>query len=487
MGEHANEGPGTRVRVLVVVMALVGLFACSGGASSERPPNVVFLMLDTVRADRLTPYGYEHDTTPHLAALAERGALFERAQASAPWTVPSIASIFTGLPPTVHRAGIEGDGPRRFHPEDAFYGFDDKLPTLISQMRGAKLQTAAFIANPLVGIDCFSNDFAQLHVERAKAHEVVQWGIERLDELGDGPFFLYLHFMDAHVPLEPPIEYVRRFAPSSMKDVGDEELAIWSNRASRWDRFKKVARIDQTALRGFLSAKQMVYDAALAYLDDQLGRLFAAMEVLGHTEDTVVVVTADHGEEFWEHWQQQMDCYDPEARSHVGTAHGHTLFQELLHVPLIVAGPGVEAGHRVRGRVALADIGPTLLELVGVPGRLGMASSLKACLSGKKPNTKPLFAESIAHGYELKSLVSPGGYKLIHAPHPGEKDLLFDLERDPGEQNDLSTTEAKRASAMKSQLQATLRRLVEMRGERGSAASEIPRDTLKELGYAGDE
>jgi len=444
-------------------------------------------MLDTVRADRLTPYGYERDTTPHLAALVERATLFEQAHAPAPWTVPSIASIFTGLPPTVHRAGIEGDGPRKFHPKDAFYGFDEDLPTLISGLRAAGMETAACIANPLVGIRCFSKDFDQLKVERADAHELVEWGIERLGEYGDRPFFLYLHFMDAHVPLAPPIRHVRRFAPESLKQLDDEELGAWADKASRWGRFKKVARIDQPALRGFRDAKRMVYDAALAYLDEELGRLFTALEELGLAGSTLVVVTADHGEEFWEHWQEQMDGYDTGARSHIGCAHGHTLFQELLHVPLIVAGPGAKPGHRVRGRVALADIGPTLLELAGQSPRLGIADTLRACLRGGEAEAKPLLAESIAHGYELKSIVSPEGYKLIRATHAGEKDLLFDLASDPAEVNDLSREQAARKAAMKSQLDATLRRLRDGRGARGSSASEIPRDTLEDLGYAGDE
>jgi len=478
---------GGRAALLVALLAIPSLLTCSDGSSSARPRNIVLLMLDTVRADRLTPYGYDRDTTPHLAALAERATLFERAHASAPWTVPSIASIFTGLPPTVHRAGIEGDGPRKFHPEDAFYGFDEDLPTLISGMRAAGMETAACISNPLVAIPCFSKDFARLKVERADAHGLVEWGIERLEEYGDRPFFLYLHFMDAHVPLAPPLRHVRRFASESMQALDDGELSTWVEKASRWGRFKKVARVDQPALNGFRDAKRMVYDAALAYLDEELGRLFAALEELGRDQDTLVVVTADHGEEFWEHWQEQVEGYDTGARSHIGCAHGHTLFQELLHVPLIVAGPGARPGHRVRGRVALADIGPTLLELAGQAPRLGLAASLRTCLQGGEAEEKPLLAESIAHGYELKSMVSPEGYKLIRATHAGERDLLFDLESDPDEANDLSREQAARGAAMKSQLDATLRRLRDARGTRGSSASEIPRDTLEDLGYAGDE
>jgi len=447
-------------------------------------------MLDTVRADRLTPYGYERDTTPHLDALARRGVLFEEAQSSASWTVPSVASVFTGLFPSEHGAIIEGAGPMAEIENPTYYGFSDELPTLPVRLGELGYRGYARIANPLVGLPCFARGFdaaGGFVTDRGKAGHakaVVDAALERLDAVGDEPFFFYLHFMDAHHPLEPPRSILEAF-------LSEGNTLEGSRQAETWGPYKKAGELEEEAFQSYRLAKRDLYDASLYFMDAQIGRLFAALEERGILEDTLVVVTADHGEEFWDHPHLQRECYDTTIKDYVGCCHGHSMFQELLRVPLIFAGPGVEAGERIEERVRVLDLGATILELVEGPrgperAGLGESVSLVPLMRGGEPPVQQFLSESITRGNELKAIIDGEGYKLIRAVHEDEKDLLFALERDPLERENLLDSHAERAES--------LRRVLELRVEgmagrqkRGAAAGSDQEEQLKSLGYVGDD
>jgi hypothetical protein len=207
-------------RIALAWLALVGL-ACAPDEAVEKPRrNVVLVLLDTVRADRLSCYGNERDTTPAIDALARRGALFRRAQATAPWTVPSIASLWTGVLPSTHGAGvIAGAGePKTFAGKGSFRGFDERaLPTLPQRFRDHGYRTLGFVANPVLDrMSCFLGAFERSHVQFVKAGPAVGEVLEWLDELEPGaPFFLYLQLMDAHQPLNPPRQYRNLSRPTA--------------------------------------------------------------------------------------------------------------------------------------------------------------------------------------------------------------------------------------------------------------------------------
>jgi arylsulfatase A-like enzyme len=462
-----------------VLVALTALIACAPDAPT--PHGVVLVLYDTVRADRLSLHGYARDTAPALEALAARGLVFEQASSTAPWTIPAVASLWTGLHPTQHGAGQDGER-RQSEGLTSYRVFGEGLATLPRRMRELGYRTYGRIANPLVGVAAYTRDFEVLSVERSPASSLVDWVEQRVGELAEAPFFLYLHFMDAHVPLDPPEEYARRYLPDSF-DPG----ALRSNLPHRW-RFKKTDRIDTPEFEGYRAFRGALYDGALRSLDDQLARLLGILEDRGLLERTVVAVTSDHGEEMWDHWQLQRAAYDEGERPHMGYAHGHTLFQELLHVPLVLAGPGVPVGRRSPARVSTLHLGATLLELAaGRPSPLGEGQSLLARMAGgADPGADPVFAEGLAHGPELQSFVDESGLKLIRSRVPGERDLLFDLARDPRETRDLASERSGEAQRLRTRLEELGVRL-----EATRTPSAVPEDRpssaeLEALGYAGD-
>ncbi|QDU65077.1 sulfatase [Engelhardtia mirabilis] len=328
-------------------VALLLLAACGSNPQALGPegtsqPNVILICWDTVRADRLTPYGYEkHPTTPFLSELAQKGLIFDDAWSTAGWTKPSVSSFMTGTLPAHH--GVY-DGSSK----EAAGVVSDLLPddstTLAEVFEGAGYRTAGFVKNghlrPGLGLEQgFDSYRDRVGDSRAIRWEALDW-LDSLD--GNEPFYLYLHTIDAHWPWEIPDEYagrftaladVRRFQARSSADlfdaVEDGELA-WTT-------------TDQDQL-------DSLYDGALRYQDDQLRLLFEGLEQRGLTDNLVFAFVSDHGEALGENGR---------------FGHGYGLGQELLHVPFIISGPGIEA-RRSSAPVSLLDLFPTLIAAAGI-------------------------------------------------------------------------------------------------------------------------
>jgi arylsulfatase A-like enzyme len=468
---------------LVLALAATAAWqACSSGSPSGRAcHNVVLVVLDTVRADRLSCYGNSRPTTPAIDALARTGVRFERVQAAAPWTIPSMASIWTGVLPSTHGAGLLVE-PKVFDGKGSFRGFDETalatLPQLLAQ-RG--YHNAAFIANPLLrGMPCFLGAFERKHLRVAfvKAETAVDEAIAWLPRLGENqPFFLLLQLMDAHQPLDPPKRYRDLFATDGAPR-DDQVYAAWSN-------LTRPEHMRSERIPGFRETRMAVYDGALRYMDDQLARLLEELERRDLRDDTLIVVMADHGEEFWDHGVEQTELYDCGVRVTTGIGHGQTQFQELLSVPLVFAGPGIVPGE-VATRVSLLDLGATLLDVAcGEPGAvLGDGRSFGALLRGEDAPGRAAVSEETSFGYELKALVQPDGLKYVLAHKEGERSSLYDLGQDPGERHDLSAERPDDAARMRTELTAIVDAARRKRAGPG-AVTEGNLEELEALGYAG--
>jgi arylsulfatase A-like enzyme len=488
-GERPARERAAPAFIGLVALALAACGPAEGGAAGlagdpddGRPHGIVMLVLDTVRADRLTPYDAALATTPTLAALAARGATFEQAQSAAPWTVPSVASLWTGLLPSEHGAGVIAEGRRSFE-RLALQSFDPAHATLPQRLGDLGYKTYARIANELLDMDCFTAGFDAVEFGHDAADGLVDWAEARLPALAREPFFLYLHFMDAHVPLDPDDETVERFLPFAERR---DALRLTRRDAQRWGSFRRAASLGPE-FDEFRVHKEAMYAAALWEMDAEIARLLAVLERAGLLADTLIVVTSDHGEELWDHWALQQEAYQIAPKEAFGTGHGHTLFEELLRVPLIVAGPGVTQGLRIDTRVHLADLGATVLELAAAgsaPG-LGGGASFADLLEGRALPPRSLYSEGLANGYEKRALVDPDGFKLIRATHPGERDLLFDLTNDPREARDLLAEHPERAAELRAQIDALAEALAERRLE-GGGLEELDLDALKHLGYIDD-
>jgi len=422
-------------------------------------PNILLLILDTVRAANMSQYGYERETSPILSSFAERGVLFENAIATAPWTLPSHVSIFTGRLP--------GEVSTSF-----MIPYDGEFPTLAEVLKQHGYETAAFVANRLYlgyetgvgrGFQRYDDygvsltEFALssgmgrkiIHnpgfrrmvghfdiLGRKSAKGVTQGFLNWLNARSDQrPFFAFLNYNDAHEPYMPPPEFSREFS-GPFQRRNDNSLF----------EMRRVVRTDRTELSNEgVQAELDAYDGAIGYIDQQIGVVLERLQQEGLLDNTVVIVASDHGEHFGEHGL------------HV---HGNSVFLPVLHVPLfIVHGDRLPAGKRVREPVSIRDIPATALDLSGLRDSVSFpGSSLAGYWTGSEQSGADRVDSIVVSEYTdvtgdvtAKSVVMGKyhyfwGWGLVRLVHPetGQEVLrdmrfeaLYDLAVDPHELHDL--------------------------------------------------
>jgi arylsulfatase A-like enzyme len=421
----------------VIGLALVaGAIALLDGQRRARP-DIVLVVLDTVRADHLPVYGYPRDTAPFLTGLAARGVVFDRAYAASSWTSPSVATLFTSVYPFQH--GVVWGMKKMREAGYRFNHLPAELETIPEALRKAGYTTFAVSDNinvsPRTRFDAGFDRFESASDASSEAvnKRVKKW---KADLEKAKPYFLYIQYMDAHAPYNP--------------------------RGPWFDEFMK----DPLAGHGERPEYVAAYDSEIRYLDDRLRGLY---EALGWDRDTIVIVTADHGEEFWDRGMG---------------GHAHTLQEELLRVPLIVIGGGFPPG-RVEAPVGLVDVLPTLRALTGLPRDarnegLSLASALEGRARGWAERT--LFAHLVTFEEgAVHEAVLDGRFKLITT---GGVSRLFDIVDDPREERDLSAERPDLVRRLRDRYQAfagASRTYVEL-----PTTQDLPPDAveqLKALGY----
>ncbi len=410
-----------------VALLLASALAFAGCRRARRPAgaNVVLISIDTLRADHLSCYGYGRRTTPNIDRLAHEGTLVTQAYASSSWTVPSHMTMLTGLPPSRH--GV--DRPGRSLASDHV--------TLAERLRGAGYQTAAFVSGPTLhrafgfdhGFDTYDNTMAFVRRDfvggdptmpseqaQRRAHQAVtgprvQAAVERwLDHDARPPFFLFVHLWDPHYDYIPPPPYDTRFDPDYHGDFDFSDVPF-------------NPRINAHMPERERQHLVALYDGEIAATDAVVGALCDALKRHGWLADTLLVVSADHGEEFFDH-------------GHKG--HMRTLFEEMIHVPLVIRFPGrVPAGRRLDAVFASIHLMPTILGLLGLPAPpLAPARDLSAMLRGSPvPQDLWAFAE-LEHGRERPLYaVRTGQRKYVGEIGEQAPVLVEDLATDAGEQH----------------------------------------------------
>jgi arylsulfatase A-like enzyme len=405
------------VPVSLCVLTLLGA-ACRQAPPPARAHNVVLVVVDTLRADRLGCYGNPRGLTPFLDELAGRGVRFANAYAPSSWTVPSIASLFTSRYPSQHQVN----------------SFDAKLAdsevTLAERLSAGGYAPAGFSANFRLTSELgFAQGFHHWGLFDPTGHKtrgselrdpVVGWLNANSGELAR-PWVLYLQYMEPHAPYEPPEPYRTRYAGAELAAADAAAANLKMEKAN----FPAVSDAE-LALLGSL------YDGEVASVDQELRDLFAILERQNLLRDAVVIITADHGEEF---------------REHGGLSHGYTLYNDNIRVPLIIVAPGAQAGRVVQANVSLLDLAPTLLELLGLPPEPRFEGrSLAAQLHGPSASER-LFGAGDGTDRSVLSELLPTGNPFDLRRHRqalvrGELKLVvplagpaeaYDLANDPGE------------------------------------------------------
>jgi arylsulfatase A-like enzyme len=423
--------------------------------------SVLLLLVDTLRAGDLGCYGAMPSPSPTLDGLAAAGRLFEQAVASAPWTLPSVATLFTGLPPSGH--GVTGARPREAADVETS-ALGDTLPTLAETAARAGITTVGVTTNALVsrstnlarGFETFVElDWTPERRRWATAAEVNASFLRWLRRNRSRRFFAYLHYMDVHDPYTPP-EPLRPPPPPHVRpDIAAGRLVPLALRVNAREAPPlPVAEID------YLHA---LYRGEIGAWDDALRHLLEGLGQIGVLDSTVLVVTADHGEEFQEHGM---------------LSHRAQLYEESIRVPLVIAGPSVTPG-RLAAQAAGIDLFPTIAALLGLP----LPPDLRGQNLLDTPVSRPAFSEtrqgSIDRAETPLFSVRLPGWKLIHAPVL-QRYQLYDLTRDPGEREDRfgAAPEGERLAALLADWRAAT--LPPPQAERGDPRLE---EKLRRLGY----
>jgi len=448
--------------------------------ASPEAPSIVLVLIDTLRADRTSAYGYARPTTPRLEALAARGTLWEEAHSTASWTWPSTASVLTGLYPPQH--GVE-DARTSFLPE--------ALDTLPEALQRVGVTTAAWSGSPLIVPDKrFDQGFEFFDASRAgrmrRSDIVLPAALEWLETVGDRRFFLYLHLMEPHAPYVPLPPARARFAAEVPADYDTRRPVDhgWALQREGFDSSgqRRTESVVPPEEQRWISD---LYDGSVWSADHYLGELLDRLDALGLAGTTVVAVTSDHGEELFDHGL---------------LTHGHALHRELVRVPLVLAGPGVPQGTRIATPVSCAALGPTLARLGG-SALEGLGPDSAAGLDLFAPEERAtLFAtrQGWWNGHARQPLFGlRKGTSVLHLapeaapwggpnPGPGER-RFYDLTSDPGEQHDLAREDPARARALEAELLGLLGTLERGRADSGVVPDEGTLEVLRALGYLGDE
>jgi arylsulfatase A-like enzyme len=463
----SSSGHGLVILLLILTLVhLLSLFSCSKEPAGTvyplpdnvRAKNLIIVLIDALRADHVGALGYKRGTTPNVDRLVERGALFTAAIAQCPWTRPSVGTLFTGLYPSTLRMTCHNFR----NPKAECDLLPSSALTLAEILKGEGFETAGVVANINVdeifgfaqGFNYFESIPAtwaakdpdwRVHNEWMSKTTVtltdaaLDWLKQRSEERS---FFLYLHYLDPHEPYDPPEAHAARFSEESY-DVPHPMIRQLEPR----------------------------YDGEIYLVDEQLERILQYMDEELMLDDTALVILSDHGEEFGDHG---------------GLYHGYTVFDEQIRVPLFMMIQGLtKPAERITDQVRLLDVLPTLLHVLGieVPSSV-QGVSLVPLMAGEETEQLPALSE---WGYNPYSSYRLPPWKIVYV-HSTKQTMLFNIEEDPGELNDLSSMHPGRAKKMLRALERLQISAFEAGEGMASEEGEIEMppekvDQLRSLGY----
>jgi arylsulfatase A-like enzyme len=451
--------PAFALTLLALGAVTVGCTRTPRPADAATPPNVIVILVDTLRADKIGTYGYkQRATTPNFDAFAKGGMVWENVISQNAWTVPSVASLFTGVDPQGHRALNFKQGEKL-----ATDTISDQHDALAESFKGAGYTTMAWVKSTVISTSHgYSQGFDKFEIVGGKDQA---WG-QSAKELNDvaipglkaalkagKPFYSYLHYMDPHSPYKAPEPWYSKYKGSYTGPMDGAHVPL------------EAAFKAGTVTAADWQYELALYDAEVEYWDTEFGRLWSELEAAGAAKNTVVVVTADHGEAFGEHQN---------------VFHGN-LYQENIRIPVVLRGPGIKAG-RMAADAQSIDIPPTLAELYKLPkGKVWQGKSMAAAMGGGAGHSDVLYSEYAGHravlepGTRLKLILGDGACKL------------YELKSDPLERTNLCASRPADVARLKAAMEtrfAAAQAIGQTYGQ-GKAEQQTPEqcEMLKALGY----
>ncbi len=446
---------GKLVLVPILLIAIGNGFIYSYRSSRSKGPNIILISIDSLRADHLSCYGYRRNTSPNIDQLASQGILFKNGFSQATWTLPSHASIF--LSQYVWRHKVNNQNKR----------LGNSCATLAEILKDRDYATCAFVSGGFLSSKFgFGRGFEVYRSGRARGiasfiDKLFNW----LESVRDRRFFLFIHTMDIHEPYNPPSPYFN----------------LYTNGYSKGNLLKTSKGIEVKGLNASkLTPEEIdyiiaVYDGGINYVDEQLGKIFEKLDQLGIDDNTIIILTADHGEAFGEHGK---------------LSHGHKPYIELVHVPLIMKGPGMPRNRIYENFVQHIDILPTILEILNIPQRKEMQGrSLLSLIKNFEIQESPktyswaLYRESLLPPKPPSiSLRTKEWTYIMTKKRPDE---LYDRINDPKEQNNIIEKRSLIAQKLKEELKSFITLTTEAKPqvtEKVDIDEEL-KEQLKSLGY----
>jgi arylsulfatase A-like enzyme len=436
----------SRLALLVLLAAVAG--ACRGRAARERESlegyNVILINVDTLRADHLGLYGYARDTSPFLDSLAAQSIVYNHARSNSSYTRESVSALFSGRLPS--RSGSWGWGARPANQGKNLAELFQRSGYATGFFDATTVLTDPMFTRGFTEVGHISDAWGQSQTGRHLSERALGFAAAHRNE----KFMMYLHYLDPHGPYDPPEALYRRFRPTDFPNPVD----VYRDVRPNFDRFVKEGfgpgdpRFEDMVVR---------YDAEIADTDQAIETLFHGLKDLHLLDRTLIVITADHGEEFMEHGFIE---------------HAWTLYRESVHVPLIVWAGDALKPSRIDARVSTVDILPTLLELTRLPDRALPGDGATLLTRAGKPveprsPSKPLIAELLISERNVLRTVVNGKWKYVAAQRwlepalrpqaaaqqqlpnqssqldvwgPVVHEELYDLEADPGERQNCIAT-----------------------------------------------
>lgn len=468
-------------------LVFLALSGCSSPAPVPR--NALIVVIDALRADHLGCYGYARPTSPHMDRLAAKSTRFVHGISTTPWTLPSMATMVTGLYPSVHGA---------LYPSNVMACavgapscrvvsvLDESRTTLAEVLQRNGFATAAFVPGPgYVGrLFGFAQGYDTFVDDRMEARFIIEAFADWLAQTRPERFFAYLHLMEVHAPYTGP--NAARYRADSSDPRERARAAALAEEVQRYRGFafdhgytgpmdgsvEAIKRLGGGHIKQIEAADLAhliaLYDQGIAYVDYWIGELVRELGARGVLEQTLVLVTADHGEELHDHG---------------GFDHGATFYDEMMRVPFILHVPGVGAGRVVEDQVGLIDVAPTFFDLLGIADvPIAQGRSIRPLLTGESLPERPLLGEAA----QIPGLQAVRTNRWKYIPKGPQ---LYDLRADPRETRNLCQDDRARCAPHAEQLRALqaengkLRAQIALPTARAAVIDEQTRERLRGLGY----